>query len=389
MRTHSLLAAFLLAALPATLAACSSETDAAGEATGAVSQGKEVTALGPEGAKVTFTTIYQDSQARQPIDLDFNPEFPGDAWVLNYADDSVTVLRGLDTDHATLQNRHDPAAGHFMHRPPQIAFGVVGYNNAGTWATCGDGNNGGNFFMGPSLFSSSLDIFAYPTPGGLGSHLDMLHLTSYCRGIAHETGNVYYTYNAQFGSIERYDFVDDHGPGADDHSDGKAKRYVTGQLTPVNGIPSQLAWDAERGLLYIADSGSGRILALDPNSGTVGGRLRIMEPMAEALEIRDASLTEVVPAGTLQIPSGLKLHNGILYVTDTMTGKFHAFTRDGELLRTVETGLQPASLAGLTIGPDGKVWFVDRRAARVLRLDVEAAGAEPQKPAVSEEQAAE
>jgi len=132
-----------------------------------------------------------------------------------------------------------------------------------------------------------------------------------------------------------------------------------------------LAWDGEKHLLYIADSGSGRILALDPNTGTVGGRLRNMEPMAEAVEMLDAKLTEVVPAGTLQVPSGLHFHNGILYVTDAKTSQFFAFSREGKLLQKLDTGLQPASLAGLTVGPDGKIWFTDRRAAKVLRLDVQ------------------
>ena len=36
---------------------------------------------------------------------------------------------------------------HFMHRPPALAFGVEAAPWGMTWATCGDGDNGGNDFM--------------------------------------------------------------------------------------------------------------------------------------------------------------------------------------------------------------------------------------------------
>ena len=44
-------------------------------------------------------------------------------------------------------------------------------------------------------------IFAKRTPGGLGSHVDMLHNTSFCRGIAHVEANVFWVFNGQRGAL--------------------------------------------------------------------------------------------------------------------------------------------------------------------------------------------
>jgi outer membrane protein assembly factor BamB len=83
-----------------------------------------------------------------------------------------------------------------------------------------------------------------------------------------------------------------------------------------------------------------------------------------------AVLVDVVPPGSLEAPSGLEVRNGLLYVSDNVTSRFHAFDMmSGQLVRTLDTGLPPGSLAGLTFGPDGKVYFVDILSARVYRID--------------------
>ena len=55
-------------------------------------------------------------------------------------------------------------------------------------------------------------------PVGLGSHLDMLHNTSFCSGIAHVDANRYWTFNGELGSLDLYDFHKPHPPGGEDHS---------------------------------------------------------------------------------------------------------------------------------------------------------------------------
>jgi sugar lactone lactonase YvrE len=109
---------------------------------------------------------------------------------------------------------------------------------------------------------------------------------------------------------------------------------------------------------------------LDTNSGTRGGRLSpVYENLADSGEMDDAVLTEVVAAGRLTEPSGLALHEGVLYVTDHATTRFHAFDLNGQELRTLETGLPAGTLAGLTVGRDGRIWFVDMLQGAVYRLD--------------------
>ena len=310
------------------------------------------------GSSFALTTIFQDQYQRQPIDLDFNPQSPKEIWVVNYADDSVTIIAG-----ASAKNVLDPAAGHFMHRPPALSFGT---NH--TWASCGDGDNG-NGFMGPSLFSSDPAIFGKATPDGLGSHLDMLHLTSFCRGIAHESENIYWVFNAERQSVDRYDFHKDHGPGNDDHSDGTTYRYGAGLVLGVDGVPSHVAFDANDKTLYIADTGHGRIISLDTTSGTLNSPLRTMEPMAEAAVMKGEKFYMVVPPGTVKAPSGLALGKDALYVSDAASGKIYSFSRTGQPLRTLDTGLPAGSVTGMRVGPDGHLYFADRRAARIVRID--------------------
>ena len=41
----------------------------------------------------------------------------------------------------------------------------------------------------------------------------------------------------------------------------------------------------------------------------------------------------------------------------------------GRIVRHLDTGLAAGSLAGLTLGPDGRLYFVDMLGARILRVD--------------------
>ncbi len=140
-------------------------------------------------------------------------------------------------------------------------------------------------------------------PFTLGSHLDMLHESPMCMGIAWEQNNAYWVFDgcggAQFensrhvvdghgenfnlqnelngiaaesdpvrkdcktnGDIVRFDFRVDHGAGFDDHCDGIIERYAIGQVKRVENVSSHmLMW---KGNLFIADSGNGRIARLNP-----------------------------------------------------------------------------------------------------------------------------
>src|SRR5947199_7075163 len=107
--------------------------------------------------------------------------------------------------------------------------------------------------MGPTLWSSDLDIFAELNPHGLGSHLDMLHNSPNCMGIAWQESNIYWAFSGKDNAIFKYDFKTDDGIGNDDHSDGESYRYVKGQVRRVAGVPSHLVYRKEDRMLYIAD----------------------------------------------------------------------------------------------------------------------------------------
>ncbi|WP_437656806.1 hypothetical protein [Sorangium sp. So ce1182] len=315
-------------------------------------------------SSVALVPVFEPDRLREPTDLAFHPERPGELWVVNRKDDSVIIITNPGGPEMSATRRHDPAASHFMHRPPALAFGAEN-----TFGVCGDNDNGGDNFTGPSLFSADLELFAERTPDGLGSHLDMLHSSPFCKGIAHAEANVYWVFNGHGKSIDKYDFSHDHGPGNDDHSDGEIYRYVRGEVLGVDDVPSHLFYSAEDRGLYIADTGHKRVLKLDTASGEIGRSFSGQEPVEARKYVDGATLLELVPPGVIEAPSGIEVHDVFVYVTDHATSRFHAFDLTGQPVRTLDTGLPPGSLAGLTFGPDGKIYFVDMLSSRVYRID--------------------
>jgi len=361
------------------LAACSGESGSADTAplacTSCDAPPREDALGRADGAPPTFTTIYTAPRAgTELVDLAFHGTRPDELWVIGYGDSRVYVGTGVGAEPGTWREFKDPAASHFMHKPPAIAWGANGF-----WGTCGDNDNTQNdqrgdgdarYFMGPALFTSDLDVFAKPTPGGLGSHYDMLHNTSFCRGIEHIEDNWYWVFNGELGSLDKYNFAKDHGPGFDDHSDGEIYRYAQGQVKGLAGVSSHLAYDPSDKFLYVADTGNARIVRLDTQSGTLGERLpRRNEPLVASGVMNGAIVELVVAPGVLQQPSGIEVRADTLYVTDAATSTFYAFDKAGNLKRQLATGLPPRSLSGFTFGSDGKIWFVDRLKNQVVRID--------------------
>jgi hypothetical protein len=336
----------------------------------------------PDNIPVAAVTpiVSGDMLVSGPRDLAFNPRREGELWVVNGGNNTVTIIAGV-TDPATfrVELRQDRNHTHFMAQPSSLDFGADETNDAapnpalqpGTFATCQESRNGGNDFMGPVLWSSDLSIFARRN-GMLGSHLDMLHQSPLCMGIAWAgAGNVYWTFNGLNNSISKYDFQRDHGVGNDDHTDGLIWRYVLGQVKYVAKVPSHLFYRAEEQMLYIADTGNGRVVKLDEKSGTRAGPLLPKQDEAESWEMTGAVLTEVVArsSGILFQPSGLEIQGSNLYVSDSGTGVLHKFKLDGTRLGSLRTDAQPGGLAGMAFGPDRRLYFTDQVGNRVLRLD--------------------
>jgi hypothetical protein len=354
-RLHPLLFAALLALAPS----CGSEGAA---------PAPRPTAFGTGDGTATLAVIHEQAGSA-PSDLAFSGVDPTQLWVVRYGALSTLVISNPGTDAQSAQTYLDPASSHFANKPPAMAWG-----EGNTWATCGDNTNPtgkNNLFMGPALFSGDLAVFAKLTPKSLGSHLDMLHSTPLCRGIAHERANVYWVFNAYDKAIDRYDFHRDHGPGEDDHSDGEIHRYAQDQVLGKDGVPSHLFFSPDDATLYIADTGHARVARLDTRSGTKGGAMpRRNEPLAGSAMVDGATVTDFVPPGTLTAPSGVEIKDGVVYVSDNATAKLWAFDKaTAKALKSVDTGLGPGALAGFTFGPDGKIWLVDMAASRVLRLD--------------------
>jgi hypothetical protein len=245
-----------------------------------------------------------------------------------------------------------------------------------SFATVGEARTGNYLdhsldFMGPTWWSSDPEIFAQEFNLN-GSHLDMLHGTPFGMGIAHQRAHVFWAFNGHGGSIDRYDFHDPHVPGGEDHSDGEYARYVTGEVQRLESVPSHLAFKSDGRTLYVADTGNGRVVSLDTESG--GDRVPVEvddNQIAAPVEVLGAELSVVVPEGVMTLPSGLAIWRDRLIVTDAQTSRIHMFDDEGKELLAFDTELPEGTLAGITVGPDDKVYFVDWPAARVLRVDVD------------------
>jgi hypothetical protein len=339
-------------------------------------------------------TVIASSDLAKPSDLAFNPYAEDELWVENHEDSSTLIIQQASSAARSAQRRIDPeAARHFAPSPTSLAFGgrettivdAAGNPVIGTFATCPEASDS---FMGPTLWTPDLRIFAIskdnreppfngPDTGaeGPGSHIDMLHRTPTCTGIAWEgSGNKYWTYSGANAMFVRYDFGKDHGIGNDDHTDASQWRYAVSGIRYVPGIPSHLAWDTAGQRLYMADSGNARVVELDPSTITEQTPMSAGENVDDlmvAFDMAGGAVQDFVPSSYgLKLPSGVELHEQRLYVSDNETGIIHRFALDGTPLgKLTIPGIAARGLAGLAFGPDGKLYFVDMGGSRVLRSE--------------------
>jgi hypothetical protein len=340
---------------------------------------------GPAPAMMTFSVLIETGLSG-PRDLAFNPRQPAQLWIINKNSDVNIVDNATDPGALKGQTRRDRNYLHFMPNPSSLAFGGDETNPAavnpalvpGTFATCQESTNAGpdpratgNNFMGPVLWSSDLSVFAVKN-GELGSHLDMLHQSPLCMGIAWgNEGNVYWTFNGYNRSIDRYNFEKDHGIGNDDHSDGLIHRFAPDQLGYERGVPSHLVYRPEEEAVYLADTGKSRILKLTYEKAQRGPAIFPAQDEAQSFVMLDETLVELVPAGAgiVQKPSGLEIRKDELFVSDNATGDIVRLSLAGKLIARYPTGVAAGGLAGMAFGPDGRLYFVDMVGNRVLRSD--------------------
>ena len=220
--------------------------------------------------------------------------------------------------------------------------------------------------MGPAVWSTDLNIFAEENPLGLGSHLDMSHESPLCVGIAWEADNAYWVFDGENDALARHDFQSDHGPGMDDHSDGIVHRLTEPEIERVEEAPGHLVIDQDARRLYAADTGGGRIVWLDIDSGTEGDSLRANDFGVESMEWEGADWGEF--ATGLNDPGGLAMYDDRLIVGEWATGLLIEYDLEGNKLRELETGFGENSLYGIEIGPDGLLWVIDVNRG-VYRID--------------------
>lgn len=327
-------------------------------------------------ASEAWTYILGDAERlSDPRDIGFDPS--GNLWIANRTDDRTFIVTDPGSDGQDHERRKDGYAEHFMEETAALAFEDTSGEEAygPEFGSCGESENtyndaaDGNDFMGPVLWSTDLNIFAEENPNGLGSHLDMLHESPLCVGIAWETDNVYWVFDGDHNAIVRYDFQTDNGVGNDDHSDGVVYQLTEPEVTRVEEAPGHMVIDPATGLLYVADTGGGRILWIDTASGTEGSDIRQRQE-----SIRTYAKLEGVTWGELTTgldrPGGLAMDGqGHVYVAEFGSGVIHAYDLEGNELQTLDTGKGEGALYGIEIGPDGKLWVVDNATPAVYRLD--------------------
>jgi hypothetical protein len=322
----------------------------------------------------TFTVIGTAKDGLDaPRDLAFDPGAPERLWTFNVLLHGTVIFFDPGTEAQTSEVRVDAYGQHFMAYVSSAAFG-----DNGNFASCQESRDEWNVgpqepddFMGATLWPADLEIFAvvgqaFPPEGGVeGSHLDMLHQTPLCMGIAHDVDNVYWAMDGLEGNIVRYDFQTDHGPGGGDHSDGVIWRYADAAVTRLANVPGHMEVDHATGMLYVVDAGAGRLMRLDTATGANTGSLPGDWDGATYEGVEGADYQVVVEG--LAEPSGLALHDGRIFVSEHASGDVIAYELDGTEIERMTT---PADrLMGIEIGPAGDLWYVDAGANEVVRVD--------------------
>lgn len=317
---------------------------------------------------VSLTEVLSSDDLDVPMDLEFHPDEANEMWIGNQGDSSITIVTDMDSDNWTVTKKSDPTGLHFLASVSALAFGTDGMMATAheeDEVTPYTGGAPGDF-MGPTMWTSDKNEF----DGGHLTHYDMLHNTPNGAGIAWEDDNIYWVFDGYHESLTRYDFNEDHGAGGTDHADGVVYRYVEGEVSYLPGVGSHMEYDAASKLLYVSDSGNGRIAVLDTTTGTIGSSINPNYDGSTQKMIEDASLS-TFKAGAefdLQTPSGILLHDDMIIVVDHATSIIWALDLKGNVVDWLETGIAANSLMGIDIDANGNLFVADVAANSVWRI---------------------
>jgi sugar lactone lactonase YvrE len=98
-------------------------------------------------------------------------------------------------------------------------------------------------------------------------------------------------------------------------------------------------------------------------------RIGVIEPGTRLAVMDDSPISTLgSTADVLEAPSGIALHEGVLYVTDNATSQISAWTLGGELIDTLTLDIDTGGLMGLTFDDQGRIYVVDAQTDRLLRI---------------------
>lgn len=327
-----------------------------------------------DSSKNVFTLVASDANSLvSPVDLDFYPNQatrPNELWILNQGTNSTggstVIVSNAKSSSRTHKYVKDGNAWHFMALASAMAFGDH------NWATSQDildANRQGGRYTGATLWPGDLSIYGIvgnpPTQAENGSHLSMIHQTPYGKGIAFEKENVYWVLDGYEGNIKRYDFGDPHEPGGEDHSGGGVQVYPDFKFTKHESLPGHIAIDGNRKYLYGCDPVGKRIFRIDITTGSkVGDRTKIN---GENLSLGYFTFSGLIKVDTLikglGSPVGIDVYGNRLVVTDNSTDEIIIYNISDNYSEVGRIKLKYTSNPdpmGLKVGPDGKIYFVDK-----------------------------
>lgn len=324
----------------------------------------------------SFTVMATSSDMiSSPTDLDFHPALNrNELWVTNKgtanSGGTTVTIYNAGQPNQDAQFLQDGNAWHFMSLPTGIAFSN-NYNFATSPGVFNANHQPTNPFTGPTLWSSDPEIYAQPS-GGNGSHIDMLHQSPYSQGIAWERDNAFWLMDGYSGDVVRYDFVDDHNPGNDDHSDATIRRYadVTIGRDPQGIVPSHLEMDESKTWLYVVDHANDRVIRINTTTGTSGPAPQMpqTEVVAEYSTVTDYTWETVVNTG-LDKPCGIIVKGNLMFVSDFGTNEiitYNISSIPATEINRIETPAQ--GIMGIALAPDGKICYVDHIGNQVVKI---------------------
>lgn len=311
-----------------------------------------------------------------PTDIDFNPQIPGQLWVLNHGLENggtTVIIDRPGTDESSFDYRKDGNAWHFMVYATALAFGDTAWATAQDYFNANRGNFGG--WCGPSLWPSDLSVYAIygnpPSNGANGSHYDMVHQSPYSSGIAFEKDLTYWVNEGEYGTICKYNFGEGHVAGGADHSDAEVFRYVDIPYEMNAGVPAHMV--IKENWLYYVNPGKRTINRFDITTGTIGNSLANAangnEGMKKFVEVKGGVWEEFITEGLVS-PSGIDIQGDKLIVSDNASGDIliYDIANDKPTLKKIlKTGSE--SIMGIKFDSKGDIYYVDHLANKVFKLE--------------------